>query len=708
METIMNFINTVLGVPLGYVMYFCYELAGSYGWAIILFTFAAKLVMFPVSLVSQKNSIKMVKLQPQLDDIKQRYFDNKDAAAEEQMKLFKKEKYNPYVGCAPLILQIPLIMGLLNVIYNPLQHILRIEQQTIDLLTAKFLEFSGMSPGSSGVQMGVLKAIQEDASVFEPLRAVIGGFDGVIERIQGLDLNFLGFNLSGIPSFASILILIPILSGLSAVIMCIAQNKLNVLQQNQTALSKWGMTIFMLLFSSYFAFVVPAGIGMYWIAGNLLAILVMVICNMIYNPKKYIDQQNKSKKAVLTKEEKREARAKAKVNHVRAKADSKRFFAVEDKQLVFYSESGGFYKYFGALIDYVTANSDIVVHYVTSDPEDKIFEDKNEQIQKYYVGNRELIAFMMKMDADMVVMTLPDLEQYHIKRSLVRKDVEYVYTDHGMGSFHLMLRKGALDHFDTIFCYGPNHIEEVRQTEEFYKLPKKKLVNTGFWLLDLMLEKVAELEETENAVKKILIAPSWQKDNIMEICLDGILEQLLDRGYCVTVRPHPEFVKRFSARMNAITTKYKDRLGEDFIINTDFSSNFDVYSSDLVITDWSSIAQEFSFATKKPSLHINTPMKIMNPEYRKIKAEPVEISMRENIGVSVDLDKFDTLPEVVAELIAKKDEYRDKITEVLNGFIFNIGHSAEFGGKYIIETLDEKKAKREEERAKEMEQFSQE
>ena len=58
----MSIINMLFGVPLGYLMYACYKLAGDYGISIILFTFFAKLLMFPLSLYSQKNSIIMVKI----------------------------------------------------------------------------------------------------------------------------------------------------------------------------------------------------------------------------------------------------------------------------------------------------------------------------------------------------------------------------------------------------------------------------------------------------------------------------------------------------------------------------------------------------------------------------------------------------------------------------------------------------------------------
>ena len=170
-----------------------------------------------------------------------------------------------------------------------------------------------------------------------------------------------------------------------------------------------------------------------------------------------------------------------------------------------------------------------------------------------------------------------------------------------MASFHLMYRKGALDHFDTIFCYGPSNIAEVRETEKRYGLPPKTLVKTGFPLLDSMLDRVQALGPVQNQPPVILIAPSWQKDNILELCLPETLDPLLAAGYRVIVRPHPEFVKRFPAKIQAIQDQYRDWEGDRLEIQTDFSSNKTVYTADLVITDWSSIAQEFSYATKKPS-----------------------------------------------------------------------------------------------------------
>lgn len=102
----------ILSSALGYVMAFCYKLISNYGIAIILFTLISKIVLLPVSIWVQKNSIKMVKMQPEINRIKTRHFGDKDAIADEQSKLFKKEKYNPLASLIPLAIQIILYLDL--------------------------------------------------------------------------------------------------------------------------------------------------------------------------------------------------------------------------------------------------------------------------------------------------------------------------------------------------------------------------------------------------------------------------------------------------------------------------------------------------------------------------------------------------------------------------------------------------------------------
>ncbi|MDL2232640.1 membrane protein insertase YidC [Ruminococcaceae bacterium OttesenSCG-928-L11] len=685
---IIDFFYTILGTPLGWLMYLCYTITKSYGVAIVLLTLIFKLLLFPISILTQKNSIRMAIVQQKLDKIKVYHAGDKERISDEEMKLYKAEKYNPAIGCLPTILQLCLVIGLINVIYNPLKYLLRIDSATIDLLVVQASQILSVSELGSSAQLEVIRLMKDISytQVFETLPGI--GLD-VFHAVTNFETGFLGFDLCTVPSL-NYGFIIPIISGLSCLIMCVVQNNLNILQRTQKGTVKWGMTVFFVVFSTYFPFVVPIGVGLYWILNNLLSIVVMLVVNAVMNPNQYVEISIPLPRK--SKEELEEEKQLQKQNQMRERADSKRFFAKENdnKQLVFYSAKSGFYKYFSSVIDYILAQSDIVIHYVTSDPDDAIFKKDNPQIIPYYIGEKALISFMMKIEADMVVMTMPDLQKYHIKRSYIKKDIEYIYMFHTVASMHMTLREGAVDHYDTIFCVGAHQVREIRKTEEVYELPEKKLIECGYGLIDDLMDAYAQMPPKESKLPQILIAPSWQADNILESCIDELLECVVGKGYRVIVRPHPEFIKRFKPCIDAINERWGQKQDENFIIELNFSSNETIYQSDILVTDWSNIAFEFSYCTKKPTIFINTPMKVMNPEYEVLDIVPLDITLRDEIGVSVDLADVGKFGDVVREASESSDAYRNKIDAVIDAYLFNPGHSGEVGGSYIIEALREK------------------
>ncbi len=682
----MDIISTAAGTPLGWLMYGCYRLLGSYGGAVILFTLLTKAVMFPISLLVQKNSIKMVKMKPQLDMLRYQYVDDSDAFLDAQTALYKREGYSPMAGVVPLLLQIPIIFGLLDVVYKPLKHLLHLSPQLQLAFTERTAELMGVTLNELGstAQLAVVERVR---AIPDSFAAIPGGAEAAA-RIQALNMNFLGINLAAVPDARVLdgLFLIPVLAGLSALLMCWVQNRVNVLQIEQNKLSQWGMTLFMIAFSTFFAFIVPAGVGLYWTFGNLFSIGVMFLCNAVYSPKAYIDYG-------LLDEMKRTAaqdRARRRENAVRAKADYKRFFSPENRgnmRIMFYSEGSGFYKYFRALIEALLRDTQLTIHYVTSDPGDAIFQNGSPRIRPYYVDETRLISLMMKLEADIVVMTTPDLEKYHIKRSRVREDVEYIFIDHGCSSDNLAYRTGALDAYDTLLVVSREQAVEARAIEKLRHGKKKRIIECGYGLIDDMTAAYQAMGPVENEKKTILIAPSWQYDNIMDSCLDDMVDALYGKGFRIVVRPHPQYVRRFPARMRDILRRYEDRMGEDFVIETDFSSNVTVYTADLVITDWSGIAFEFSFTTGRPSLFVNTQMKVVNEDWQKIPLVPFDITARSKVGRQVEKSQVKELAPVVEELLACREDYRERIDALKRQHFYNLGHSGEAGARYIIHRL---------------------
>ena len=676
----MAVITKILGTVLGWIMRGCFSITKNYGISIIVFTFITKIILFPLSILTQKNSIKMVRLMPEENALKIKYIDDKDKLADERLALYKKYKYNPMLSSVPLLLQIPLVLGLVYVIYRPLSYVLGIDESIVNNLREWLVSLVGAANvQDNSYQVEIINRIQD---------GILPDFTGdFIDEIDSLNMNFLGFDLAATPSFKEnyILLLIPLLSGISAWLLCYVQNKINVLQVTQNNATKIATTVFMVAFSAYFSFLVPAGVGLYWIFGNLFAIPPMYLLNIIIPPKKYVDLDYLNK----INEQRIEKEKIHKKYKSREKEDYKRFFSVEKMELMIYSEQSGFYKYFKDIIDYICEHSDIQIHYVTSDPDDIIFKDERRQISSYYVASDQyLVPLFMKLDCKMCLLTVPDLEKYHLKRSRINKNVEYVFVSHGMGSTALTLRTGALNWYDTVFCPGVDTFNEIRDAEELYKTPKKRLVETGYPLIDEMLAQYESKEHKQNKIPKILIAPSWQPDNIIDMCAEQILDNLKNTDYEIILRPHPQQVRHQPEKFEIFKEKYKDC--KNIEIQTDFSSNNPIMESDILITDWSDISWEYAFVTKRPIIFINTPMKVMNPEWEKIKTKPINISLRNELGKALDVEQVGQINDVIKDMLSRREEYHDQIDRVFHEHVYNIGKSKILCGKYVIKSIQNK------------------
>ena len=288
-------------------------------------------------------------------------------------------------------------------------------------------------------------------------------------------------------------------------------------------------------------------------------------------------------------------------------------------------------------------------------------------------------------------MTTPDLDKYYLKKSKMKKGIEYVYIPHALMSMHMGMKEGSLDAFDTIFCAGEHIKREVMATEKVYGLPAKECVEFGYPLVDdlIPLGEEERRNHKKGGRREILIAPTWNEDNILDSCIDEMLEELLCDDYHITVRPHPEYVKRFGQRMNATVERWRDKVGEGLTFELDFSSNKSIYSSDLMITDWSGRSFEFSFATKRPTLFVNTKMKVLNENWEKINCTPIEITLRDEIGMSIEKSDVRNIGAIVKDTFKKSTEYEQKIEKALHKAVYNVGHSNPVGAKYLLKRIIE-------------------
>ena len=256
---------------------------------------------------------------------------------------------------------------------------------------------------------------------------------------------------------------------------------------------------------------------------------------------------------------------------------------------------------------------------------------------------------------------------------------------------NMVTNKNAYDHFDTIFCVGQHQMDEVREMEAMYNTPVKTLVPAGFGMLDDLIAAYDRMEKKQNDRPVVLIAPSWQKDNILDSCIDPMLESLLKEDYRIVVRPHPEYVKRYQERTHNLIERWGQTAPDRLSIETDFSSNVTIYTADVVVTDWSGIAYEFSFGTLKRTLFVNTPMKILNPDFDKYKTKPFDLVIRDKIGMTLEPDQANQAAAVVAKMLNKQADSVEMLRSVREQSIFSIGHGGEVTGKYLLNRLLKKK-----------------
>ena len=110
-----------IGKPLLYVLNWLYSIFGNYGVAIIVLTLLIRIVFYPLSFKSYKSMREMAKLQPKLKELQAKYKGKPDQLNKATMELYKKHKVNPFGGCLPMLIQIPVFFALYNVLLNAIE-----------------------------------------------------------------------------------------------------------------------------------------------------------------------------------------------------------------------------------------------------------------------------------------------------------------------------------------------------------------------------------------------------------------------------------------------------------------------------------------------------------------------------------------------------------------------------------------------------------
>ena len=290
--------------PFSWLLNFFYSFTDSYGISLILFALVIKIILFPLTIKGKKGMIQMNLLSGKMQQLQKQYGKDRERYNLEVQKLYEKEKVNPMSGCLWSFLPLPILIALYSIIRQPITHFMMLSEETMYSIINHLAD--------AGVAMGNIVKVAEDGAMVlkdglpqlqpygqinlvKEITAQMPDYGSSIDGWINMNYNFLGLDLTSNPStgftnfhleWACIgLILIPILAGLAQFALSFITMKQQPQQEGPAARSTRSMMYMMPLFSVYIAFMMPAALGIYWIAQSVFSMIQEMVMGKFYNKK---------------------------------------------------------------------------------------------------------------------------------------------------------------------------------------------------------------------------------------------------------------------------------------------------------------------------------------------------------------------------------------------------------------------------------------
>ena len=306
-------IADIIQVPFGYVMDFFYQLTNSYGWALILFALVVRLVLVPLTAKSKKSSMKMSRLQPQVQYLQQKYANDQQKLSQEMQALYKAEGVSMGGGCLWSLLPLLLLFPLYTVVREPITYMLHQSKETVDAI----FQVMEITKPDAFSQMMAAPQLENFAQQLEAVG--ITGLENISFDFLLIDLSqkpIIPFTANWVWDWPHIgLLLIPLLSAGSQVLSMMISQKLNnslvtnekgvqdkeTAQKSQVNQTAKIMMYTMPLMTLFIGFSYPAALSLYWLFSGLFTTIIDVIMTKHY--RKIYDAEDASKLAVALAEE---------------------------------------------------------------------------------------------------------------------------------------------------------------------------------------------------------------------------------------------------------------------------------------------------------------------------------------------------------------------------------------------------------------------
>lgn len=284
------------------------------------------------------------------------------------------------------------------------------------------------------------------------------------------------------------------------------------------------------------------------------------------------------------------------------------------------------------------------VVYMTASPDDPALTNPYRHIKGEFIGKgNKAFSKLNFLNATILLSTTPGLDVYQWKRS---KNVDfYVHILHASNTV-TGYRMFGLDYYDAILVSGDYQIDDVRALEQIRNLPAKELVKIGIPYMDEMVKRL-QADSTVEASRDttVLLAPSWGESAIFKRFGGKIIRVLLDSGYHVIVRPHPQ---SFSSEKDLIDSLMNEFPDSDKLEWNRDNDNFNVLKrADILISDFSGVMFDFSLVFDKPVIYADTEFDKSPYDSWWLDTPVWNFTALPRIGEKLTLDNFDSLKEMI-------------------------------------------------------------
>ncbi len=303
-----------------------YEATGSYGLAIVVFALMVNLIMTPFMAKSKKSMMRSSRLQPKIQELQRRHEGNQQKLNAEMQKLYQEEGVNPMSGCLWSLIPFPILIALYSVIRRPITRMMFAADSVVDVLK-EYMTAQGWY-AAAGARADAYVEVKLANLAHQHWDAVSTDLAGKIDKLMNINFNFLGINLGEQPSVSTLwqgpytwaaigLFLIPFISAaLSYFSMKISSASNPTAGDAQSEATMKSMNLMMPLMSIWICFVMPAAMGVYWIANSLFGMARDYVLNKVF--KKQMEEEDKIREAQRAEREKEMEAKKAEYEKLKA------------------------------------------------------------------------------------------------------------------------------------------------------------------------------------------------------------------------------------------------------------------------------------------------------------------------------------------------------------------------------------------------------